>query len=209
MIAYRGGRAMSDDQQDSSRWWLSGDEYRETPPTPSHPAGIPLHDSSATPSGPQLPATFVPPGQRSQLAERSFYAVVTIFGVPVFVLFCAVVARFAIPDRGGRPIGVGAAIFGGLLIIFALRVPYVAIVSSDGALTFKALTGATRTDVSRINRITVYTGGRGGSMWYFYYDGGRARLGDVGGRALARYLVELNPAIDYPHRLTRWWGSPL
>lgn len=105
--------------------------------------------------------------------------------------------------------GIAAAVFGLLLVAFLLRVPYVAIVSPDGTLTFKALTGSTTTQVSRINRITVYTGGRGGSTWYFYYDAGRARLGDVGGRALARYLISVNPAIDYPRSLRRWWGSPL
>lgn len=201
-------QADSHDQQET-QWWKSGEEYHKPQPkTPDLVAPPPPNAAVWFPPSPQ-PGRAATRSQWSAPGERRFYAVATITGAPVFIVFCAVVARFAIPDRGGRVFGIAAAVFGLLLLVFLLRVPYAAIVRSDGTLTFKGLTGSTTTQVSRVNRITVYTGGRGGSMWYFYYDGGRTRLGDVGGRALARYLIGVNPAIDYPRSLTRWWGSPL
>jgi hypothetical protein len=98
-----------------------------------------------------------------QVGERRFYAVATIVAVPAFVVVCALIARYATPDPRARPIGIGALIFGVLMLLWGLITPYAAIVGPDGSLTFKALTRSVRTNVSRISRITLRTGGRGGS----------------------------------------------
>jgi hypothetical protein len=130
--------------------------------------------------------------------HRRFYAVASIVAIPVFVGIFAVIARFALPDPSGRPIGIGAAVLALLFAVLFLRTPHVAIVSPDGSLTFKALTLTRETSVSRISRIGLSTGARGASSWTFQFDGSTARLGDIGGRALARYVIDRNPAVEYP-----------
>ena len=75
-----------------------------------------------------------------------------------------------------------------------LRAPYVAVVSSDGTLTFKSLTSSTTTNVANIQRVRLARG-RGGTTWVFYFDGAQKSLGHFGGRSLARYLSDRNPAI--------------
>jgi hypothetical protein len=127
-----------------------------------------------------------------------FYAVASIVAVPVFVVIFAMIARFALPDPSGRPVGIGAAVLALLLAVLFLRTPYVAIVSPDGSLTFKALTRTSETSISRISRIGLSTGARGASSWIFQFDGSTARLGDIGGRALARYVIDRNPTVEYP-----------
>jgi hypothetical protein len=134
---------------------------------------------------------------------RRFYAVATMIAVPVFFVIFAMIARFALPDPAGRPVGIGAAVLALLFAVLFVRIPYVAIVSPDGSLTFKALTRTQETSVSRISRIGLSTGARGASSWIFQFDGSTARLGDIGGRALALYLVNLDPTIDAPSRIRR------
>jgi hypothetical protein len=89
-------------------------------------------------------------------------------------------------------------VFGLVLAVSGLRTPYVAIARPDRSLTFRAVTGSVTTSISRISRITLSTGARGGESWFFYFDGTRAKLADLGGRALARYVIDNNPAVEYP-----------
>jgi hypothetical protein len=130
--------------------------------------------------------------------NRRFYAVLMIVGVPVFVGIFVMIARSALPDPAGRPIGIGAAALALLLALVFLRTPYVAIVSPDGSLTFKALTRTKETSISRISRIELSTGANGASSCIFQFDGSTARLSDIGGSALARYVIDRNPAVEYP-----------
>lgn len=44
-----------------------------------------------------------------------------------------------------------------------------------------------------MTRIALRTGGRGASSWIFQFDGTTALLGDIGGKALARYVIDRNP----------------
>lgn len=191
---------MSNDREaEESQWWEAG----RSPASPLYPsAPTPTRQSGQAPSsGAQPPIWSAPGGKR-------FYAVAQIAAVPIFALFCTVVAISAIPDRGARILGIGAAIFGLLVISVGIRYPYVAIVSPDGTLTFKALSGSTATNIAAVRRISVRTSGRGGSTWFFDYGTGRAHLSDVGGNSLARYLLQCNPGIDCPPRL-RKWAPPL
>jgi hypothetical protein len=94
--------------------------------------------------------------------------------------------------------GIGAAAFVVLVALGFARRPYVASVRPDGTLTFKAFFGSTDTTLARVSRIALSTGGRGRSSWVFSFDGTTAVLGDLGGRALARYVIERNPAVEYP-----------
>jgi hypothetical protein len=81
-----------------------------------------------------------------------------------------------------------------------LRRPYLATAGSDGSLTFKSLTGSVSTKVSHVTRIGLSSGARGGASWIFYFDGTRATLGNLGGKALARSVIDQNPAVEYPPR---------
>ena len=189
---------MSNDREaEESQWWEVGSPAAPTPPE---------HPSALTPAPPlrQAPSAAVSPPNWSAPREKRFYAVAQIIAVPVFASFSTIVAVNAIPDSGARILGIGAAIFGLLIVTMGIRYPYVASVAPDGTLTFKALSGSTTTTASSVRRISVRTSGRGGSTWYFDYGTGRAHLSDLGGRALARYLVQCNPGIDCPPRLLRW-----
>lgn len=126
-----------------------------------------------------------------------------ILGTAVFTIVFVLIARFAIPDPGGRPIGIGAAILALATTYLAIRTPYVAIVAPDGSLTFKALTRASTTNLSAVYRITNRAAGRGGSTWSFYFDGGSAQMGGITGPDLARCIIAANPAVEYPPRLVR------
>jgi hypothetical protein len=124
--------------------------------------------------------------------------VATIIAPPVFVVFFTLIAVSALPSRSGRAIGIVAAVLAILFAVTFSRRPYVAIVRPDGSLTFKALIGSTETAISRVSRISLRTGARGASSWIFEFDGTRALLGDIGGRGLARYVIERNPAVEHP-----------
>jgi hypothetical protein len=113
----------------------------------------------------------------------------------VFIAFLALFASADIPHKPDRVVGIVAAVLAVLMFVFLLRRPYVAIVRSDGSLTFKCLTGSKQTTISRISRIGIVRGVRGGGSWIFYFDGTRAVLGDVGGLQLKRYLIARNPAL--------------
>ena len=135
-----------------------------------------------------------PSGQR-------FYAVEMLVALPIFVGLCAVVARGALPYPSARPVGIAATLFGVALVLYGLRAYFVATIAPDGTLTFTALTRATSVATADISRIGIRTGGRGGVSWLFYFNGTRAVLGGLGGRALARSIVALHPEVPHPARL--------
>lgn len=135
-----------------------------------------------------------PSGQR-------FYAVEMLIVLPIFVAFCAVVAHAALPYSPSRPVGIAATLFGVVLVLYGLRAYFVATIAPDGTLTFTALTRATSVATAEVSRIGIRTGGRGGSSWLFYFNGTRAVLGGLGGRALARSIVALHPEVPHPARL--------
>ena len=135
------------------------------------------------------------------LQGQRFYAVELMIGLPVFIGFCALVADAALPHAGSRTIGIGASIFGLLLLLSGLRQNYVARIAADGTLTFTALTRSLQTRTSDVSRIGVRRGGRGGASYIFYFGGARTALNGIAGRALARSIVALNPGIPHPERL--------
>jgi hypothetical protein len=142
--------------------------------------------------------SFGSPDTGGHQPQTRYYAVATIIAPPVFVIFFTWIAISAIPTHSGRPIGIGAAVLAVLFVLIFSRRPYVAIVLPDGSLTFKALIGSKQTAISRVTRIGLRTGARGAASWIFEFDGTRALLGDIGGKALARYVIECNPAVEYP-----------
>jgi hypothetical protein len=163
-----------------------------------------LQEVRPTPNaGPSDPAPFNAADPEGQAPPVRFYSVTTIIVPPVFMAFLTLIAISSIPHRAGRPIGIGAAVLAVLFAVWFLRRPYVAIARSDGSLTFKTLTGSKVTTVSSVSRIGLSTGARGGSSWIFHFDGDRAVLGDIGGKALERYVVERNPAVEHP---TGWFS---
>jgi hypothetical protein len=207
----------------SQRYWGGG-----STPARAAPHGPPsVAEFGLPPTGPSLRNQFeaaAPPQQRTNpnasqgLSARAshssqmlggeapptrFYSVTTIIVPPVFVGFFALIAVSAIPDHAGRPIGIGAAVLAVLFSLIFSRKPYVAIVRYDGTLMFKALVGSKETAISRVTRIALRTGSRGASAWIFQFDGTTALLGDIGGKALARYVIERNPTVEYPVRRFR------
>jgi len=160
--------------------------------------GIGASDYEAAPP----PAvTFAEPGIQPG-PPRRFYAITTIVAAPIFILVLTVIALAAIPTRGGRTVGIIAAIGAALFLVTFIRRPFVATARPDGSIMFRALLGSTQTTVSRISRIWIRSSGRGYSV-VFEFDGTRALLADLGGSALARYVVERNPRVDAPARWSR------
>jgi hypothetical protein len=124
--------------------------------------------------------------------------VATIIAPPILVGGFGLFGLAALSDPKGRPIGIVLTAVAVLVALLASRTPYVAIVRPDGSLTFKALIGSKETSVSRVSRMRLSTGARGASSWIFQFDGTSARLGDIGGKALARYVIDHNPSVEYP-----------
>ena len=148
-------------------------------------------------NGPSGQASFVSGASGGQHPQTRYYSMGTIIAPPIFLLFFTWIAVFAIPTQSGRPFGICAAV---MAVFFALafsRRPYVAILLPDRSLTFKALIGSKVTAISRITRIGLRTGGNGATSWIFEFDGTKATLGDIGGKALARHVMECNPAVKY------------
>jgi hypothetical protein len=148
--------------------------------------------------GPSAQRPFSSPDQGGRASQVRFYAITTIIVPPVFVLFFTLIAVSAIPNHSGRAVGIVAAVLAVLFVVLFSRRPYVAIVRPDGSLTFKALVGSKETAISRISRIGLRTGTRGAASWIFYFDGTTAPLGDIGGRALARYVTARDPTVEHP-----------
>jgi hypothetical protein len=148
--------------------------------------------------GPSGQTSFSSPDTGGHQPQTRYYAVATIIAPPVFVLLFTWIALSAIPTHSGRPIGIGAAVLAVLFALIFSRRPYVAIVLPDGSLTFKALIGSKETAISLVTRIGLRTGARGATSWIFEFDGTRALLGDIGSKALARCVIERNPAVEYP-----------
>ncbi len=135
-----------------------------------------------------------PPGQR-------FYAVEMFVVLPIFLGFCALMAQVELPYPPGRPVGIAAVLFGVVLVAYGVRAYYVAAIAPDGTLTFTALTRHTSTSVAEVSRIEKRAGGRGGASWLFSFNGTRAVVDGLGGRALARSIVAHYPEIPHPPRL--------
>jgi hypothetical protein len=186
----------------SQRYW-GGASPRESnapsdPPPPLFPSPFPPPVAGTQvvngPPSPEVPTTWNAGPPAGQATEARFYAVTTLIVPPVFIAFLALIAQAEIPHRATRVVGIGAVVFIVAFIVFLLRRPYAAIVRRNGSLTFKSLTGSQETTLSRVSRIGVIMGNRGGS-WVFYFDGTRAVLGDIGGLRLKRYLIAYNPAL--------------
>jgi hypothetical protein len=138
--------------------------------------------------------------------QRSFYAVESIAGYPLFITVFTLIACNAIPDSSGRPIGIAAGVFVLFLVRSALCANYVALVGADGSVTFKALTRSTTTTLLAIHRLSARSGGRGGAMYFFYFTGGSASLNGLAGRRLGRYIISQNPSVSYPSNwFRRMW----
>ena len=184
----------------SQRYWGGAGTPTSASPSVAPPAAGPQLQQPAEPTwrgGP--PARH--PDNPSGYAPARVYSVTAMIVPPVFVVFLTLVAAASISHQASRVLGIGAAVLAVLMAVFWVRRPYVAIVRPDGSLTFKALLVSKETTISRVSRIGLSTGGRGGSSWIFHFDGTRASLGDIGGKALMRYVVNCNPDIEHPHRL--------
>lgn len=151
---------------------------------------------------PEAQSNITPPAPNDPVEQR--FSALSVFAAFALAFVFGCVAD-SLVSAGQRPIGivflalaVGAAVVG-------LRVPYVAIASPDGSLSFKALTRTVTTNLSHVERITHKSGGGrgGGSTWVFYFDGTRAQLNNRGGRTLAGYVVDHNPQVEYPPSLDR------
>jgi hypothetical protein len=141
------------------------------------------------------------PTEVNDPTDQRFNSLSVLVAFPLFALIAVSIAQPILSSSGQREIGfvfVALAVFA---TVAALRVPYVAIVRSDGSLTFKALTRTVTTNLSRVERITRSSGARGGTTWIFYFDGTRAQLNNRSGRALAGYVVQHNPRVEYPSSL--------
>jgi hypothetical protein len=150
---------------------------------------------------PPAPAAPAPPDLGSW-PPRQFYAFTTIVGAPIFIGALTVIALAALPTRGGRPVGIFAAIGAALFMVIFIGRPFVATARPDGSIRFRSLIGSKETMVWRISRIWIRSSGRGYSV-VFEFDGTQALLADLGGSALARYVVECNPRVDAPARYRR------
>jgi hypothetical protein len=125
--------------------------------------------------------------------------VATIIGAPILVGVFGLLGLSALTAPTGRSAGIVLTTIAVVIGLFTSRTPYMATAGPDGSLAFKALLGSKETNVSRISRIYLHSGGRA-SSWVFQFDGTAAKLGDIGGKALARYVIERNPSVDYPRR---------
>ncbi len=190
----------------SQRYWgLDPETTAQSLPAPD--AELPGSIFPRTANEPRTSASLAdasvhPAGSRQAteagMPQEQFYSITAIVVPPVFIAFFAVVAITALPKRASMTVGIVAAILAVLSVLFFLQRPYVAKVWPDGSVIFKAVGLSKETTVSRISSIRLSTGGRGGSTWYFYFEGTRAGLGDIGGRQLARYVIERNPHVEYP-----------
>jgi hypothetical protein len=177
----------------SQRYW--GGVSSEGSESPYGPPPVAGSQVVSVPNSQEVGTTWNAPPPAGQATEERFYAVTTFIVPPVFIAFLALIAQAEIPHRATRVVGIGAVVFIVVFIVFLLRRPYAAIVRRNGSLTFKSLSGSKETTLSRVSRIGVITGSRGGGSWVFYFDGTRAVLGDIGGLRLKRYLIAYNPAL--------------
>jgi hypothetical protein len=207
MVESAGG--IVDEQSPGPGWTkgLDGKWYEDEEPAPgaapvtnAPPSRWASPSPSAGPGGepsspwapPSLPAD---PG--GETPPTRFYAMATIIGPPILVVGFGIVGLSALSDPSGRLIGIACTAIAVFAALSALRTPYVAIVGPDGSLTFRTLTGSKETGISRVSRVGRRVRGRA-STWVFEFDGTSASLSDVGGRALAHYVIERNPSVDYP-----------
>jgi hypothetical protein len=149
---------------------------------------------------PDTSASFPPPPFSEPVEQR--FSDLSVFAAFVVALVFGSIA-ISLVSSGHIPIGVLFLAVVVMATLIGVRVPYVTVASSDGTLTFNALTRTVTTNVSQVERISHKSGGRGGSMWIFYFDGTRAQLNNRGGRTLADYVVGHNPRVDCPPSLNR------
>jgi hypothetical protein len=169
-------------------------------------AGCKVDDLEVAPRG-ETTATFAPtqPGgvvTRDQPVRR-FYYVEMFVVLPVFVVVGGAVCSATLSSASARPVGIIAATFVLVLLFLSTRANFVASVYTDGTLTFRSLTRSVSTNLQNVTRISVRSGGRGTVSYLFYFGGESAALGGWNGKALARYVVGVNPAVDIPRRYPR------
>jgi hypothetical protein len=133
-------------------------------------------------------------------ARQIYYAVEPIVCYPIFIALSALIALLAVLGLVGRTVGIGAAAFGTFLVFFGLRASLRATVDPDGTLTFTSLTGSVTTNIASVTRIAIVTAGRTSAV-AFDFDGRRVEFGNIGGRGLARYIIQRRPDIPHPARL--------
>ena len=183
---------------ESQRYWGGASpEGGSATSGPPPVVDVPASQEWRTPwnAGPPQQAPLNGADPAGQAPEVRFYGLTTLIVPPVFIALCALLASSDIPRQPDRIFGIVAAVLAVVFIVFFLRRPYVAIVRGNDSLTFKSLTGSKETTISRVSRIGVIMGSRGGGSWAFYFDGTKAVLGDIGGLRLKRYLVARNPAL--------------
>ena len=116
-----------------------------------------------------------------------------IFVATMFVVIgaaCAVGFFFTTPV-----ISVGIVVVVPLVVWLSLMTPYEARVEGSGDVEFIAVRRRRRTNVRAITKIHLVRSGNGRSF-AFYWEGGKATMQYKTGRALADYLIGLNPSIE-------------
>ena len=134
------------------------------------------------------------------VAEQRFWAEMLIFVGPMFLTVWGAIAVLA-PTNGGTSAGTFMGLFWLAIAAALVWQPYVAILGSDGSLTFRSLTRKVVTSAEAVYRISGHAGASPGGAYIFHFDGRRATLQPFGGRTLARCLVERDPTIQAPQRL--------
>jgi hypothetical protein len=142
------------------------------------------------------------PPPRISYTEQRFLAELTLVGAPFFLYVWGVFAFGALTHGAMLP-GIPMSVVWVGVAVGVLVMPYGAVLGADGSLTFKAVTRRITTHAEDVYRIGISSGYRGAGGYVFYFDDRRAALGAFGGRVLARYLLEQNPAIDAPKVLKK------
>ena len=128
--------------------------------------------------------------------EQRFYSTAMLIAAPPFLLIWGIFMVAALSDKSGRQIGVFFTAVWAVALFALLRNPYVAVVRSDGSITFRALTRTITTSVDAISRISIR---RGRAISYvFHFNDRTASLGWDGGQGLSRYVLERNPLTQGP-----------
>ena len=126
--------------------------------------------------------------------DQKYWATLMVTAGPVWFLAWGAVALFAL-THGGRQAGIVLGLVWLFFAVPAVRQPYVAILRSDGSISFKAVTRTLTTPVDAIYRISILRGR--GRLYVFHFDDRKAALGLFGGQELSRYLLERDPTIQH------------
>jgi hypothetical protein len=184
---------MAEGNQSSDAWWDAGDGENSDMSAEGLPIG---RQSTASLSQGVIRAPQVP---------QRFLAINALAVPALFLVFSLAMAAAVLGSSDQRPLVTPAVLFGGAAVFVLVRFPYAALVTPDGMVMFKAVFRTSTTSISQIRRIGRTRGHGGSWMYAFQYDGGRSGLPSPAGRPLAQSLVERNPAIEYPARMT-WPG---